>query len=145
MASSSHSGKARLEGSRVASNTARFVGGGIVNAGGRLRLIEAAVADNEAEDAGGISSGNARLRASTVSGNTATTGHGGGIVNVGLLALVASTVSGNTAATEGGGIWNSQGGPGPRGPIPPGTVTLDGASTATGNDPDDCVGTPACS
>ena len=41
---------------------------------------------------------------STICGNTATSGPGGGIINSGLATVTNSTISGNTATTGGGGI-----------------------------------------
>jgi hypothetical protein len=54
------------------------------------------------------------------------------------LELWDSVVSANTAVLQGGGIWNSTD------PVRPGTVFVSGSSSVTDNDPDDCVGTPAC-
>jgi hypothetical protein len=115
-----------------------FGGGGLVNFQGDMRVRDTIVRGNASVGAGGIlnARGDLRLTAAEVSDNTAR-GRGGGIENRGgNVDLEASTVSTNTAGT-GGGIWNgdSQG--------DTGSVTLDGASSVTGNTPDDCAGT-AC-
>jgi CSLREA domain-containing protein len=60
------------------------VGGGILNTAGTLKLV-----------------------ACTLSGNTATSGSGGGIYNTGSLTLSNSTLSGNHASTAGGGVYNN--------------------------------------
>lgn len=131
-----------LDDSVVSGNTATGEGAGGIFNSGTVRLMGSRVKANTARgDAGGgiWNLGEVTLIGSTIGGNTAGT-RGGGIYNTGgTVELADSTVSANTASTGGGGIWNGDG-PGDV----PGVVTLDGASSVTGNTPDDCVGTPAC-
>jgi len=54
--------------------------------------------------------GEATIRNSTISGNTATAGYAGGITNQGTLTVINSTISGNSTAGSGGGILNFQAG-----------------------------------
>ena len=72
----------------MSGNIASGYGGGIVNSGGKVNIIN-----------------------STISGNTATAASGGGgIDNAGVLNISNSTVSGNTifgGGTNGGGIWTN--------------------------------------
>ena len=103
--------------SLVLSNTARSsLGGGIYNfSGGMATVQNSLVAGNLAAQGGGIyNEGEASinrwimLHNSTVSGNTATTGVGGGIYNIGLAYVYYSTVVSNTArGSDGGGIYNT--------------------------------------
>jgi hypothetical protein len=91
-----------------------FVGGGVANdasRGGtaRLQLVNCAVSNNRAGDAGGIynlgSGASLELINSTVSSNSAYTG--GGIWNNGTVQITASTLSDNRAINgNGGGILN---------------------------------------
>jgi Chlamydia polymorphic membrane protein (Chlamydia_PMP) repeat len=101
-------GGATIERSTVTSNKSPDgYGGGLVNGGGHISIIESAISENEAEDAGGIyAEGSTGVRLSTISGNKAVKGYGGGIYNnEPELELAQSTVSGN-AAEYGGGIYN---------------------------------------
>src|SRR5207245_2524930 len=51
--------------------------------------------------------GTLTINNSTISGNTAGDGPGGGIYSVsGTLAITSSTISGNSAADDGGGLYN---------------------------------------
>jgi predicted outer membrane repeat protein len=94
------------------------------------------IADNRSgggiEKAGG---GTLTLQSCLLSGNTSAQDGGGIDAHWGQLSLVDTTVTGNTAARHGGGIFVVDGTT---------TVTLDAASSVTGNTPDDCYGTPAC-
>ncbi len=87
-----------------------FEGGGIYNVG-TLTLTNSTVSGNSATAGagGGIDNifGTVSLFNSTVSGNSADFGRGGGINNFGTLTLTHSTVSGNSAS-EGGGIFNDE-------------------------------------
>ncbi len=98
-------------------------GGGILNQGGALTLINSTIRDNTGPGGGGgISNGGIlTLRNSTVSGNT-TDDHGGGIANFGTLTLVNSLIISNTTNNSGGGLFND----------PVGTLTI-ANSTVSGN------------
>lgn len=109
--------KLTMTGGSVSSNSAPS-GGGISSEGpclpcnqpapGVTTLTGVTVANNTADDAAGINLFNntvATISNSTISGNDATAGGGGGIANGdSTLYLYASTVSGNTAADGGGGL-----------------------------------------
>jgi uncharacterized repeat protein (TIGR01451 family) len=104
--------------------------GSVSNWGGILFIDHCTISDNTAGGVGGIvvgSDSTAIVQNSTVSGNTARSGCGGGVsVGSGALTMVNTTISGNTA-TSGGGIC-SEGG----------TLTLNNSTvsgnTATGNE-----------
>ncbi|HRQ14611.1 MAG TPA: choice-of-anchor Q domain-containing protein, partial [Promineifilum sp.] len=102
-------GTMRIERSVISGNTADDQGGGIYAELGPLFLIDSTVSDNTSGNQGGgiYTDGPLSLSGTTVSGNTATTGNGGGIHvdDEGSVEIVNSTLSGNTAATgNGGGI-----------------------------------------
>jgi CSLREA domain-containing protein len=101
-----------LTNSRVSNNSAGGgtepgLGGGIFVLSGGATLTNSMVTRNTAGFGGGLNNSGTflTLRNSTVSGNTATEGTGGGIQNSSPLTLTNSTVSGNTAR-GGGGIHN---------------------------------------
>jgi hypothetical protein len=131
-------------GSEIRENSAGTNGGGIFNqVVGTMQISDSAIARNEAdEDGGGIYNigGDVTLTRATVSDNEAG-GRGGGAFNSGpdgpstssKLALESSTIRDNEA-DDGGGIFNTAGG----------LVTLDGQSSVTDNDPNNCVGTGVC-
>lgn len=82
-------------------------GGGVrISSGAALRLHQAHVQNNQAEDGAGVfNEGTLLLDSVTVSGNAAT-GFGlagGGVSNTGTLTLRNSTISGNSASTGGTG------------------------------------------
>jgi hypothetical protein len=141
--------------SAVFGNTAIQSAGGIGSSDGELRLLHTSVRANRAllGPGGGIAitRGTTELVGSAVIGNVTGRdhhpwdGHGGGIFVVGrgvdeppaseaVISLIDTTVSANRATREGGGIHAG----------PSTTVTFAGAASVTGNDPDDCYGTPAC-
>lgn len=141
--------------SAVLGNTAIQSAGGIGSTNGDLRLRGASVRANWAllGPGGGmaITGGTTELVGSTIAGNVTgrdhhpQDGHGGGIFVVGgdteghsarevVVSLVDTIVTANRATREGGGIHAAPGA----------TVLLSGGSSVTGNDPDDCYGTPAC-
>jgi hypothetical protein len=112
-------------GAPVAASTAQQGGGILIGASAILLLIDSAVVGNSANVAGGImATGALGMVRSTVSGNVATTGAGGGIgvLNGAAATLTNSTVSGNRAETIrtglGGGI------------VSQGTLTLDSVTVA---------------
>lgn len=86
-------------------------GGGIVNDGGTLTVVDSTISGNTAGFNGGGIFNNAiatlTVTNSTISGNTAGT-DGGGISNIGTLTVNNSTFSGNTA-NFGGGIFHQAG------------------------------------
>jgi hypothetical protein len=118
-----------------------FAGGGI-SSHGRLELVRSKVRANTSPRAGGgiDIGGTADLVDSVMVGNTARH-EGGGVYihSAGVLTLIGSHITRNTAGDSGGGIFNFD-----DDPRWAGTVTLDAASSVTGNTPDDCVGTTAC-
>ena len=131
-------------GSEIRANFAATNGGGIFNqVVGTMQIVDSSVVENEAnEDGGGIYNigGDVTLTRAAVSDNDAG-GRGGGAFNSGpdgpstssRLALENSAIRDNTA-DEGGGIFNTD----------DGLVTLDGQSSVTANDPNNCIGTNAC-
>jgi hypothetical protein len=82
---------------------------GITNAG-TLTLKSSVVSGNQAAIAGAgilnLSTGTATVQDSTVTGNSAFLGSGGGILNAGTMSLQHSTVSHNGTGAAGGGIYN---------------------------------------
>jgi hypothetical protein len=125
-------------GSEIASTTvARNRGGGILVDYGISVISGTAISGNTTQfSGGGIAIGSVmirvRLTSSAVSGNTAT-GNGGGILALGHtnLLLEDSVIGGNTASL-GGGIWKSS----------DTALQLIGASSVTGNTPDDIYTAP---
>lgn len=106
-------GTLRLVDSVVAMNTADNIGGGIQSFSGSTELIRTTVSGNAANNGmgGGIQNSvqaTLSLTNSTVSGNSAD--RGGGISSVGTLTLTDSAVSANTATEAGGGLRNEAGG-----------------------------------
>jgi len=89
-----------------------FRGGGIANLGGTLTLIDSAVRDNIARSLGGGiynlgATAVLEVTGSTVSGNQALFGSGGGIANdQGTVTITNTTISGNTTGFFGGGIYH---------------------------------------
>jgi hypothetical protein len=117
----------------VTDNTATEAGGGIHSiSAGPVQISDSVVTGNTAPNGGGLFLGGdfglgpVTLSGSTVSGNNAASG--GGIWNGRPLMLDDSAVTGNSATAAGGGIFGT------------GAVTLNGTSTACGNDPDDWPG-----
>ena len=102
----------------ITGGVAGSVGGGILHSAGdgTLNLLDSAVRGNRASQGGGITigggapflEGTMTVRRSTVSGNRAPGGQGGGIQNTGTLTLENTTVSGNKSM-HGGGIRQHQG------------------------------------
>jgi hypothetical protein len=134
---SSHLGTVIIDASTVSGNSASNSIGGVGNYSGTLTIRNGSVIGgataaegNTAAGAGGIANldGTATIDASTVSGNRATNGDGGGIYNNRFsLATVltiqnGSVIGGNTAAGGGGGIFHAGGA----------ALTID-ASTISGN------------
>lgn len=81
--------------------------GGIYNQG-TLKLTDSTISGNSAEDGGGGGVNNSinstmTIIDSTISGNTAR--NGGGIFSQGTMTIIASTISGNTATGSGAGIY----------------------------------------
>lgn len=89
-------------------------GGGILNSGGTLHLLNANVSDNTASTGAGLQNiivtgnGSAFITNTVVNNNDATggSGTGGGINNSASLSIISSTVSNNSAGS-GGGINNA--------------------------------------
>ncbi len=104
-------GTATVTDSLITSNTVAGDGGGIANFG-TTDVTRTTIAGNTANvDGGGILNelgSDLTVLDSTISGNTATAGDGGGVFNYGVLDLISSTISDNTA-TNGGGIFNQYG------------------------------------
>lgn len=104
-------GTMQVTGSAISQNTntsTALGGGGILNAA-TLRVTNSTIAQNSAQNGGGIYNylGIMTVTNSTLSGNTAS-GGGGGIDNdVGTLTVTNSTLAGNAATNAGGGIFNT--------------------------------------
>ena len=93
--------------------------GGSAQDGGAIKLLQSdaltidscIISDNTASRGGGIyiNSSTLTIQNSTISGNEATTGEGGGISIEGssIVTLGNVTISSNTAASSGGGIYNN--------------------------------------
>ncbi|MGB8222482.1 MAG: hypothetical protein WCF10_07835 [Polyangiales bacterium] len=98
--------------STVSGNTAAASAGGVRN-NGALTLFNSTVSENaagsegESEGGGGLEiQGPTRIIGSTISGNAATNGTGGGIFQCGAtLTITNSTVSGNSDGLDGGRIF----------------------------------------
>src|SRR5262245_2757787 len=95
------------------SETARDgIGGGILNDGGTVTLIDSMISSGRADHSGGAiynNGGTLTLVRSTISGNYVND-IGGGILNAkGTLNLANSTLSGNFAGKNGGGLFNFAG------------------------------------
>jgi predicted outer membrane repeat protein len=93
--------------STLSGNQARVTGGAI--SASSVTLDSCEIRDNRANTGGGITSfGNLTIRQSTISGNTAGGGDGGGVYSpegvVAKFVLTNCTVSGNVAVGAGGGI-----------------------------------------
>jgi hypothetical protein len=111
-------GNLTLEDSVVSGNTAVQVGGVMSSA---LTLTRSQVSFNTASDVGGVfTTGEGTITDSTISANSAGSGAGGGLVNIGALSVLNSTISHNSGRL-GAGIANGSG-----------TLTLTN-STLTGN------------
>lgn len=93
----------------ITGNTAALGGGAIETFHSNLTIQKSRIIGNTANNGGGIfASGKTLIEDSTISGNQANLGVGGGIyaVDVGAtLTLRRSTVAGNLATTDGGGIY----------------------------------------
>ncbi|MGA2848437.1 MAG: Ig-like domain-containing protein [Terracidiphilus sp.] len=90
-------------------------GGGVSNFnGGTLTINNSTISGNSANGGFGggmVNTGTLALKNSTISGNSAATGQGGGIFNSGTLTVTNSTIAGNAASGgTGGGIMNTGGG-----------------------------------
>jgi hypothetical protein len=101
----------------VTDNSSDFIGGGIYNSGGSLYLDRTSVNDNQATQAGGIynqTGTNLNIEDSTIYGNTASNGAGGGVFNNGSSTIRRTSIWANhtyydsgSHARGGGGIYNS--------------------------------------
>src|SRR5215212_177595 len=83
-----------------------------VGSDAKLTLSNLAVADGAVSDSGGaiLNRGTLEVSNSTLSGNSARFGFGGGIFNeVGTVRVITSTISDNSATYRGGGILNNGG------------------------------------
>jgi IPT/TIG domain-containing protein len=101
---------AGLELRHGAAPTSTGIGGGILDGGGDVTLIDSTITGSRARQGGGIgdAGGKVTVRFSTISGNTAST-TGGGISDTGGgVTVIASTISGNTVTNGlGGGIYEN--------------------------------------
>ena len=81
-------------------------GGGLLEVSSGVTVEDTTIRDNSSVRAGGAFSNSAdfTMRRSTVEGNAAAGGSGGGMVLFGTPTIVNSTVSGNTSSADGGGI-----------------------------------------
>ena len=111
-------GRVDIQNSTVTGNTAADDGGGLYALNSDLDIAIATIADNTATDGGGIAlnGGEAAVGNTTIEGNTATEGNGGGIHAFNAQAILSNvTVAGNSAASafgagKGGGISVVDGG-----------------------------------
>ncbi len=104
-------GRLTITGGTVSGNTATFIGGGICNAFGDVRIGgDCSIASNSGSYGGGVCQvgGAVTITGSTLKNNMAAYDGGGILVYGGSLTIGASTLSGNTAE-DGGGIYNSGG------------------------------------
>jgi hypothetical protein len=110
-------GNVMVQSSTISGNSGGFGSGGGINAGGSVMLDNSTIggaavgAGNSAlTKGGGIYAPSISVMRSTISGNAATTGNGGGIYGsgAGVVIVQNSTISGNDAtAGDGGGIFAS--------------------------------------
>jgi Bacterial Ig-like domain (group 3) len=127
-------GTLSVQDSTIANNEGQY-GGGIGNGlFGTLSVVDSTIVGNAAPDGGGIDNyGSAIVDDSTISGNSASGGQGGGIFNPGGTMIVeASTITGNSAVDGGGGVADQEG-----------SVTLAASIVATpGGEPSgsECIG-----
>lgn len=103
-------GVASISGTRIASNDAKSLGGGVAS-NGSTTIDRSTVIGNRSTTSfgGGIAqvSGSLALRSSTVRGNHADAGNGGGVLladSGALMTVTSSTLSGNSA-NKGGGLF----------------------------------------
>ncbi|MBQ9790480.1 MAG: right-handed parallel beta-helix repeat-containing protein, partial [Clostridia bacterium] len=109
------SGKLTIEDCEIIGNTAkRSCGGGIWNDGGEVIINSCTISDNIADyngKGGAIyisNSGTFTMNGGNISGNTVTTGFGGGIyVYSGTFTMNGGSISENTATNHGGGVYVS--------------------------------------
>ncbi len=122
------SGVINISGLTIANGNGSTGGGGILQTGGTLTIINSVISGNTAAfDGGGIYQigGVLTISGSTISGNYAPGGggDGGGIHTFGSTTTISnSTISGNTADFQGGGIFNA------------GSTLVINGSTISGND-----------
>jgi predicted outer membrane repeat protein len=81
-----------------------FVEADSQNKGSMLTATNSTIRRNIAREGGGVFATQASLTGSTISGNHAAVGNGGGL-SVSMLTLANSTVNNNTAALNGGGMY----------------------------------------
>ncbi len=101
-----NAGTAILQGALVVGNQARYAGG--LRNTGTMTLLDTTVSGNQSTYYGGglLSSSRLVLTSSTIDANTAGTNGGGVYVPLGTATLENSTISGNRAnAGTGGGVW----------------------------------------
>ncbi|MGX1977113.1 hypothetical protein [Streptomyces kronopolitis] len=165
-------GTATISLTAISGNTSAFAGGGIDQAGGAISVTASSITNNTANGQGthgggggiwnGSSEGPAKLalNATSVSGNFAPRGNGGGISNMSgaTLTLNASTLKGNVAITgKAGGLYNIEGSTtalkfsaitrnvssiAPGGAYNTGTIT-NALSVITHNSPSNCAPSPS--
>lgn len=107
-----NTGVLRIHNTTIANNVAGTTGGGIRNAG-TMTVTNSTLSGNRAASHGGalinISTFTATLEGVTVSGNTSTSGAGGGIRNDGILTLINDTIASNRSRSVGAGISRNLG------------------------------------
>ncbi|MFG2863075.1 right-handed parallel beta-helix repeat-containing protein [Streptomyces sioyaensis] len=163
-------GTGTIRATTISGNTSVFGGGGIDHDGGDLTVTGGEISDNTASGGGvhggggGIWTGSFEngapmtVSGTTVTGNHAPNGHGGGISNLfgAQLVITGSTVTNNTAALGAGGLYNIEEGTvylrmstisqntadaAPGGVYNAGTIT-NMLSTITLNSPTNCTPSP---
>jgi hypothetical protein len=108
---SARGGALYLDRLNITENQTPLGGGGLYLVGGTCTLTNSTVSANASASCAGISSDNASLTVinSTVSGNRAYGGLGGGICAGGVVKIYQTTVTENSAAQRGGGIYQLDG------------------------------------
>lgn len=130
-------GNLDISDSVIRDNTGQYGAGIVLGNLSTMTVRDSAIIENTAlTDGGGIyiSNGTATLTNCVVEGNTARSAAGVWVETSSALHLVNSAIINNIASVAAGGIYNDGG-----------DVTLDAESSVSDNEPDDCVGTPACS
>ncbi len=108
-----NSGALTVTNSLIQGNSVTGSGGGLWNLGGVAHISRTTISDNTAGEGGGVNSygSHVELADVNITGNTATTSHGGGIyLGTGTLFATNATISGNRATDaggDGGGIYQN--------------------------------------
>jgi hypothetical protein len=161
-------GLVTISDSFISGNEVDFDGGGLTNDGGVVTLRNVVVEDNAASEQGAgifVVEGEVRLENGTEVRDNKAGGNGGGIATNATVMCSQSTIAENKAGNDGGGIFVGRGRLSPPSLTLEGTVisenkagddgggifnsangqiNLDAQSSVVDNDPNNCVGTAAC-